>query len=42
MGASIDYTADLIWIVPIASVGVLTGTGFGFAIAGVYAAYERR
>jgi ABC-2 type transport system permease protein len=35
VGASIDYTADLIWIVPIASLAVLTGTGFGFAIAGL-------
>ena len=35
VGASIAYTADLAWIVPITAVAVLTGTAFGFAIAGV-------
>jgi ABC-2 type transport system permease protein len=35
LGADVDYTADLIWIVPITALAVLTGTGFGFAIAGV-------
>ena len=35
VGADIAYTADLIWILPITAVAALTGTGFGFAIAGV-------
>jgi ABC-type polysaccharide/polyol phosphate export permease len=34
LGAHIHYTADLVWIVPVATIALLTGTGFGFAIAG--------
>lgn len=35
LGAHIHYTADLIWLLPIVTFAVLTGTGFGFAIAGL-------
>ena len=34
LGASIAYTIDLAWILPVAATALLTGTGFGFAIAG--------
>jgi ABC-2 type transport system permease protein len=34
LGASVDYTPDLAWVVPLAAIALLTGTGFGFAIAG--------
>jgi ABC-2 type transport system permease protein len=34
IGAHIRYTADLAWILPVAAIALLTGTGFGFAIAG--------
>lgn len=35
LGASVRYTTDLMWILPLATIALLTGTGFGFAIAGV-------
>lgn len=35
IGASIRYSADLVWIVPLVTIAVLTGASFGFAIAGV-------
>jgi ABC-2 type transport system permease protein len=35
VGANIAYTADLAWILPITAIALLTGTGFGFAIAGI-------
>ncbi|MBS1885690.1 MAG: ABC transporter permease [Actinobacteria bacterium] len=35
VGASVTYTADLLWIFPVIATAVLTGTAFGFAIAGV-------
>jgi ABC-type multidrug transport system permease subunit len=34
-GVHIGYTPDLVWIVPLAAITLLTGTGFGFAIAGL-------
>lgn len=34
LGASIHYTPDLLWIAPLAAIALLTGMGFGFAIAG--------
>jgi hypothetical protein len=34
LGARIEYTANLIWVVPLAAIAVLTGVGFAFAIAG--------
>jgi ABC-2 type transport system permease protein len=34
IGADIRYTPDLLWILPVAAIALLTGTGFGFAIAG--------
>lgn len=34
LGAEISYTANLIWIVPLAAIAILTGVGFAFAIAG--------
>ena len=34
LGATIHYSPELIWIVPLTAIAVLTGTGFGFAIAG--------
>jgi ABC-2 type transport system permease protein len=34
LGVSIRYTPDLAWVLPLAAVALLTGTGFGFAIAG--------
>lgn len=35
LGARIEYTANLLWIVPLATIAVLTGVSFAFAIAGV-------
>jgi ABC-2 type transport system permease protein len=35
LGAAIRYTPDLVWVLPVAAVALLTGTGFGFAIAGL-------
>jgi ABC-2 type transport system permease protein len=35
LGAEIAYTANLVWIVPLAAIAILTGVGFAFAIAGV-------
>jgi ABC-2 type transport system permease protein len=35
LGADIQYTANLVWIVPLAAIAILTGVGFAFAIAGV-------
>jgi ABC-2 type transport system permease protein len=35
LGASIHYTPDLAWVLPLAAIALLTGTGFGFAIAGI-------
>ena len=35
LGATIVYTFDLAWIIPVTAAAVLTGTAFGFAIAGV-------
>jgi ABC-2 type transport system permease protein len=34
LGAEIAYTANLVWILPLAAVAILTGVGFAFAIAG--------
>ena len=34
LGAEISYTANLVWIVPLAAIAILTGVGFAFAIAG--------
>lgn len=34
LGASIRYTDDLVLVLPLAAIALLTGTGFGFAIAG--------
>jgi ABC-2 type transport system permease protein len=34
LGAKIAYTADLAWLLPLAATALLTGTAFGFAIAG--------
>jgi len=34
LGATIHYSPELIWIVPLTAIAVLTGTSFGFAIAG--------
>jgi ABC-2 type transport system permease protein len=35
IGAHIHYTPDLVWILPLATIALLTGAGFGFAIAGI-------
>jgi ABC-type multidrug transport system permease subunit len=34
LGANIADTADLAWLLPLAAIALLTGTAFGFAIAG--------
>lgn len=34
LGAEISYTANLVWIVPLAAMAILTGVAFAFAIAG--------
>lgn len=34
-GAHINYTPDLVWILPVSVLAVLIGTSFGFTIAGV-------
>lgn len=34
LGAEIAYTANLVWIVPLAAIAILIGVGFAFAIAG--------
>ncbi len=35
LGADVNYTAELAWLLPIAAIALLTGTAFGFAIAGL-------
>jgi ABC-type multidrug transport system permease subunit len=35
LGAAVNYSADLAWLLPIAVIALLTGTAFGFAIAGL-------
>ena len=33
-GADVQYSANLVWIVPLVAIAVLTGVSFGFALAG--------
>jgi hypothetical protein len=40
LGADVEYTASLLWIVPLVAVAVLTGVSFGFAIAGAMSTPE--
>ena len=35
LGAEIRYTANLLWVVPLAAIALLTGVAFAFALAGI-------
>jgi ABC-2 type transport system permease protein len=39
-GADVEFTANLVWMVPLVAIAVLTGVSFGFAIAGAMGSPE--